>query len=96
MTIYIDSEFKCHLENDGTMREIDTVCFKGKCEAYIEGYRFIPAGETFVNSKGRTILGETVFPWQPYEALDQVQREYERQQLAEAQTALEIILGEVS
>jgi hypothetical protein len=96
MTIYIDSSFRCHAKNDGTMQEVQTVFFDGKCETFIEGYRFIPAGESWTREDGTVFTGGMITPWKPYDELDQAQREYERQQLTEAQTALEIILGEVS
>ena len=45
-TIYIDSDFKCHITDDGTMRAVETDFFDQKCDAFIEGYRFVPAGES--------------------------------------------------
>lgn len=91
MTIYIDKEFKCHLTNDGTMTEVQTDFFDGKCEALIEGYRFIPAGESWTRSDGRVFHGEMIAPWKPYSELDAAQREYDRK-LAQA---ARILLGEV-
>lgn len=29
-TIYLDSDFKCHVTNDETLRAIQTSCFDGK------------------------------------------------------------------
>ena len=84
--IYVDKDFKCHATNpDGTLREVDTDFFPGKCQAFVEGYCYDDR-DGYVR----------IYPWHPYEALDQEQREYERRQLEEAQTALGIILGEVS
>ena len=93
--VFIDSDFCCYVTNNGTMSEIHTDFFDGKCQAFIEGYRFIPHGSSWTDENGVSFKGETVFPWKPYDELDQAQREYERHQLVEAQTALEIILGEV-
>lgn len=87
-TIYIDSEFKCHVTNDGTMTAVETDAFDGKCDAYIEGYRFVPDGETWTRSDGEVFHGEMVPPWKPYAELDAAQREYERQLLAEYEAAL--------
>lgn len=92
MTIYIDSDCKCHLENDGTMREVQTDFFDGKCRTFVEGYRFIPHGQTWIREDGATFTGVMIFPWKPYSELDAAQREYERE-LAEA---ARILLGEVS
>ena len=90
-TIYIDSEFKCHLSNDGAMKEIQTEFFDGKCDAYVEGYRFIPSGETWVRSDGVVFQGEMISPWKKYTELDEVQRDYERQMLAEYSEALKVL-----
>jgi hypothetical protein len=35
-TIYIDSDFKCHVTNDGTMKAVETEFFDGNC-GYTEG-----------------------------------------------------------
>ena len=90
-TIYIDSDFRCHAANDGTMREIQTEFFDGKCQAFIEGYRFIPDGERWTREDGVIFKGEMVSPWKNYDELDQAQRQYER----ELARAAMIMLGEV-
>ena len=87
-TIYIDSEYKCHPANDGTMTAVETDFFDGKCAAFIEGYRFVPDGESWTREDGVAFAGEMIAPWKPWEELDAAQREYERQQLAEMQEAL--------
>ena len=87
-TIYIDAEYKCHVTNDGTMRAFEMKGFDGKCDEYIEGYRYIPAGERWQRDDGVVFYGETLFPWKKYSALDTAQREYEQQQLAEYEAAL--------
>ena len=83
-TIYIDSEFKCHVTNDGTMTAVETEFFDGKCDAFVEGYRFVPYGETWTRSDGEVFEGEMVSPWKDYAELDEAQREYERQLLDES------------
>lgn len=92
MTIFIDKDFKCHTENDGTMTEVQTDFFDGKCAEFIEGYRFVPEGENWTREDGTVFAGEMVAPWKPYRELDAAQRQYERE-LAEA---ARILLGEVS
>ena len=79
--IYIDSEFKCHISNDGTLTAIENNFFNGKCQTFIEGYRFIPAGESWTRSDGVVFTGEMIAPWKNYNELDIVQREYEREKL---------------
>lgn len=85
MKIYIDSDFKCHISDDGTMTEVETDFFNGKCQTFIEGYRFIPSGESWTRSDGVVFHGEMISPWKDYDELDAAQREYERELLAELQ-----------
>ena len=80
MMIYIDSEFKCHASDDGTMTAVETDVFDGKCDTYVEGYRFIPAGQTWTRADGVIFTGEMISPWKPWAELDAAQREYEREQ----------------
>lgn len=78
MKIYIDTDYKCHLSNDGTMRAIETDFFNGKCAEYIEGYRFVPHGETWVNEDGAVFHGDMVAPWKPYAELSAIQNAVDR------------------
>lgn len=95
-TIYIDSEFKCHTVNDGTVTAIQTDFFDGKCAAFVEGYRFVPTGESWTREDGVVFQGEMVSTWKDYAELDAAQREYERELLADAENALAILLGGVT
>lgn len=79
-TIYIDSEFKCHVSPSSGYTSVETDAFDGKCDAYIEGYRFIPAGQTWTRADGVVFTGEMIAPWKPWDELDAAQREYEREQ----------------
>lgn len=88
MKIYIDSDFKCHLADTGGLTAVETDFFVGKCDAYIEGYRFVPAGQTWTREDGVEFAGEMIAPWRPWDDLDAVQREYERVQIAEYEAAL--------
>lgn len=92
-TIYIDSEFKCHIFDDGTMTAVETDFFDGKCDAFVEGYRFVPSGESWTREDGVVFHGEMIAPWKPYSELDTAQREHERQQMADMENALAILLG---
>lgn len=92
-TIYIDSEFKCHVADDGAMTAAETDFFDGKCDAFIEGYRFVPEGESWTRSDGEVFHGEMIAPWKDFDELDAAQREYERQQMADMENALAILLG---
>lgn len=90
-TIYLDSDFKCHISGDDTMTAVETAAFDGKCDTYIEGYRFVPSGKTWVREDGAVFTGEMIAPWKPWEVLEEAQREYERQLVAEYEAALQEI-----
>ena len=79
-TIYIDSSFKCHTSTAEGLTQIETDAFDGKCDAYIEGSRYIPAGQTWTRADGVVFTGEMIAPWKPWAELDAAQREYEREQ----------------
>ena len=79
-TIYIDSEFKCHVTSGEGLTPIETDAFDGKRDAYIEGYRFIPVGQTWTRSDGVAFTGVMIAPWKSWAELDAAQREYEREQ----------------
>lgn len=79
-TIYIDSEFKCHVADDGNMVAVETDAFDSKCDAYIEGYRLVPSGSTWTRSDGVEFAGEMISPWKDWNTLDDAQRAYEREQ----------------
>lgn len=96
MTIYIDSEYKCHVADDGTMKAIETDAFDRKCVAYIEGFRFVPAGESWTREDGVTFTGEMVAPWKPYSELDASQREHEKVLLAEYEALIDELYSEVT
>lgn len=103
MKIYIDDEFKCHTTNpDGTFREVTLsdnarTFFANRCTTFIEGYRLKPEGETWVREDGEVFSGgEMITPWMPYDELDAAQRQYEKQLLADYESALaeiEVALG---
>lgn len=88
-TIYIDSEFKCHANNaDGAYKKINTDFFNDKCDTFVEGYRFVPSGETWIRDDGVIFHGEMISPFKPYDDLASAQHEYERALLAEYKAEL--------
>lgn len=68
MTIYIDSDFKCHVDGTG-MRAIETDFFDGRCKEFIEGYRFVPEGEIWTRDDGEMFYGVMISPWRDYDTL---------------------------
>lgn len=87
MTIYIDSDYKCHSSSGDGMTAVETDFFDGKCRQYIEGYRFVPSGESWVREDGEVFTGEMVAPWRPYEILAEFQAIYEEEQAKQADMA---------
>lgn len=63
MTIYIDSDYKCHVSAAEGRKEIETGFFDGKCPEWIESFRYVPAGETWVKENGEMFRGEMIAPW---------------------------------
>ena len=80
MTIYIDSDYKCYAASADGLTAVETDFFDGKAPGYIEGYRFVPAGESWTREDGAVFAGEMVSPWRDWTELDVIQREYERVQ----------------
>lgn len=85
MIIYLDFDFKCHVTNDGTMQEVETSFFDGKCATFIEGYRFVPVGSKWVREDGSVFDGEMISPWKPHAELSAAQRAYEQKTIQELQ-----------
>lgn len=90
-TIYLDSDFKCHITNDGTMTAFETSFFDDKCNTLIEGYCLIPAGQEWKREDGEIFHGETIFPWKDYAELKEAQEEYEFQLKEEYKSSLKIM-----
>lgn len=90
-TIYIDNEFKCHISDDGNMTAVETDFFDNKCDTFIEGYIYIPYGESRIDPDGTIYMGRMIAPWKSYDELNVAQREYETQQLAEYSEALQLL-----
>jgi hypothetical protein len=90
-TVFIDEGYKCHAVDDGTMRPVETDFFDGKCDAYIEGFRLVPDGDTWTREDGTVFKGLMISPWRPFAELDALQREHERQMLAEYAEALKVL-----
>ena len=92
MKIYIDSDYTCDVTDDGTRRAFEVPSFDGKCTAFIEGYRYIPAGERWVKPNGEFFRGEMIAPWKDYDYLQAAQEAYEQGQ-DEILTTVESALG---
>lgn len=76
-TIYLDREFRCHAVPGEGLREVETELFDGKCDAFVDGYRLVPAGESWVREDGAVFSGEMIAPWMDYHVLAAYQEQYE-------------------
>lgn len=93
MKVYIDSNFHCSASDDGTGRAVETDFFDGKCAAFIQGYQYIPAGESWTREDGEVFTGEMIAPWMPYSELSAAQAQYEAMlpQIRDMETALQTL-----
>lgn len=88
MKIYIDNEYKCHASDGDGLRAFECGFFDGKCEAFIDGYRFVPQGESWTREDGEVFMGEMAAPWKPYAELEEAQKAYENEELLDMKNAL--------
>lgn len=96
MTIYIDSDYKCYVFDGDARRAFDVPFFDDKCEEFVQGYRYIPSGETWTSMYGQVFRGEMIAPWKPYDQLYKAQLEYEVAQYEAALSEIEVALGVTS
>ena len=88
MTIYIDSDYKCYTSEADGRRAVETNFFDGKCEEWIESYRFVPEGETWTREDGEVFNGEMVTPWKDLSEAYVAQTAYLERQNAQYEAAL--------
>lgn len=97
MKIFIDADCKCYAIAAEGRREFDAEFFNGKCSAFVEGYRYVPAGETWTRADGAVFVGEMISPWKDYSILAAAQAAYEQAQsesaaeIADMQSALNVM-----
>ncbi len=94
MTIYIDADCKCHTAPGVGLTAVETDAFEDKCSRYIQGYRFVPAGESWTREDGHTFTGEMIAPWRDYAILAEFQSIYE-EELAKAVEEIAALVEEV-
>ena len=96
MTIYIDNDYKCYVSAAEGRRAVETNFFDGKCEEWIESFRFVPEGETWTRADGEVFMGEMVTPWKDLSEAYMAQTAYLERQNAQYEAALseiEVALG---
>ena len=76
--IYLNAAFECSTtERADTVQSIETDFFDGKCNAFIEGYRFVPEGQSWTRDDGVTFNGEMIAPFKDYTYLEMVQTAFD-------------------
>ena len=86
MTVFIDNDYKCHVTDDGTMRAVETDFFDGKCAEFVEGYRYVPSGETWTRADGEVFRGEMITPCRDYSQISEIQTAVDRARAQAQQT----------
>lgn len=88
MTVYIDSDFRCHATYEEGLTPIEDSFFNNKCKEFIENYRFIPEGSVWVNDEGVRFTGQMIAPWADNTGVIETQLNYE---MSDAISALEVL-----
>ena len=78
MRIYIDKDYLCHQRGGEGRRPVELDFFEGKCSKFIEGYRYVPAGEQWTRADGAVFKGEMLCPAKNYGMLSAMQQVYEQ------------------
>ena len=94
MTIYIDNDYKWHTSSGDGFTPVETDAFDGKCRQYIEGYRFVPSGQSWTREDGQVFTGEMVAPWRDY-AIPSEFQEVAQEEQAKATEEIAAIVEEV-
>lgn len=98
-TIYIEPDtYKCHTEEREGLIAVETDFFDGKCKKYVEGYRYIPSGQSWTDENGVQLDGEMFIVVEDYNMLLALQAQYEEMiaERADLQSALDAIYGGVT
>lgn len=61
MTIYIDTDCKCHAADTGGLTAVETDFFDGRT-ADIESYRLVPEGTSWTRADGTVFAGLMIAP----------------------------------
>lgn len=77
MTIYLDENYRCRVSAAEGLRPFALPFFDGKCRRFVEGYRYVPAGECWLRPDGTAFWGEMLAPAEDYAVLAAAQQQYE-------------------
>ena len=90
MTIYIDSDYKCHVSAAEGRRAVETDAFNGKCPEWIESFRFVPEGETWTRGDGE-VFTNMVSPWKDLGEAYAAQAAYVTAEVEDMRAALDLL-----
>lgn len=88
MTVYIGESFEVYTTPAENRIAVETDAFDGMPKQVIECYIFVPKGRNYTKHNGNIVHGEFIQPWVTAKQLDNAQREYERQLLADYYAAI--------
>lgn len=88
MIVYLDADYKCHTAAEYGRIPFETDFFDGAAADYIEGFRCVPLGETWTREDGKVFTAGMIAPWRDSRELAAARSEYEREQLAQYESAL--------
>ena len=90
MTYYLDAEYRLHVEQEEAMIpwEDEHGLFRNRSDAFIEGYRVVPEGHTWIREDGEVFEGFMMAPAVHYETLA---LEDAQARMNDMQTALETL-----
>lgn len=94
MTFYIDNEYKIHLTNPNNIYEevnYDGDFFDNKCDEFIEGFRFVPEGRTWIRWDQEKFSGIMIAPHTDIIHLENIQAQYVQEQFNDAVAALSLL-----
>ena len=95
-TLYLDTDFRLHIEPFEGFRSIETDKFDNYCDELTECYRYIPQGDFWVKPNGEIIYGEFIQPWCKTDKAEVIQMTYDHQREVESLiTALNEAVEEV-
>jgi hypothetical protein len=90
--IYLDENYRAHIEQDAETTRMPWAdvhgFFAGKCDAFIEGYRVVPEGQTWARQDGTEFAGLMIAPVENPAALQAMQAEVDRETIAELDQAV--------
>ena len=84
MQVYIDDKYMCHKTYSPEFRRVESDILDGMCNRAVNGYRYIPAGESWVREDGTVFAGEMIAPAEDIRLLEAAQEAYEEAMAANA------------